>query len=152
VFSLLKKQTTYTIRETCPNIEFDWKKQIIDFDDMLQKIREINDLRKLEAVHHFVASAMPRLFASRRATLAELAIRIEECLRVFDREVMSAPFEYEDPVRMCRAFIDMRISLQTKERAESNFPTCRRSAIKPVARSAASRRAAWTPTHRGSSG
>ena len=40
----------------------------------------------------------------------------------------------------------------SKERARSNFPVCLRYVIEPVAWSAASRRAAWTPAHRKSSG
>ena len=45
-----------------------------------------------------------------------------------------------------------RTSSAGKERAGNNFPVWLRYGIKPVARSAASRRAAWTPTHRKSSG
>ena len=42
--------------------------------------------------------------------------------------------------------------MSDKEQAGNNFPICLSYDIKPVARSAASRRAAWTRMHRKSNG
>ena len=60
-----------------------------------------------------------------------------------DRTGEHGPFDIIGDVHGCCDEIE--------ERAGSNFPVCPRYVIKPVARRAASRRAAWTSTHQASS-
>jgi hypothetical protein len=112
VFSLLRKQGTYKVTETCPGISFNWRQDVLDFDTTLQEINAITDLQRLRAIHSVVSNAFPTLFASRRALLQANRERLEKDLRIFDREVMTAPFHFEDPVLMYKAIREMRIALQ----------------------------------------
>ncbi len=72
----------------------------------------MTDVQHLKAIHSVVSTAFPGLFASRRALLLASRDRLEKDLRLFDREVMSAPHHFEDPVLMYKAIREMRIGLQ----------------------------------------
>jgi hypothetical protein len=112
VFSLIRKQGTYKVTETCPGVSFNWCQDVLDFDTILQEINAITDLQRLRVIHSVVSNAFPALFSSRRALLQSSRDRLEKDLRVFDREVMFAPFHFEDPVLMYKAIREMRIALQ----------------------------------------
>lgn len=112
VFSLVKKQTIYRVTATCPGVSFNWSQDVLDFDTILKEVNTITDDQRLKAIHSVVTKALPALFASRRATLQAARDRLETDLRVFDREVMSAPYRFEDPVEMYRAIREMRLALQ----------------------------------------
>jgi hypothetical protein len=112
VFSLIKKQASYRVTETCPGVSFNWVQDVLDFDTLLQQINAVTDLQQLKAIHSVVIDALPALFASRVTTLQATRDRLEKDLVVFDREVMSAPFHFEDPVLMYKAIREMRIALQ----------------------------------------
>lgn len=112
VFSLVRKQDTYKVTETCPGVSFNWQVDVLDFDTLLQQINAVSDLQRLKSIHSVVCDAFPVLFASRLKTLRALRDRLEKDLVVFDREVMRAPARFEDPVLMYKALREMRIGLQ----------------------------------------
>ena len=112
VFSLLPKQARYKIDKACPNVTFDWRSDIIDFDDTLKQAQDFADLARLRVLHKQITSATPAVFAARRSAINEQVTQLRELMVVFDREVLVAPFRYEDPIFMCQALREIRISLQ----------------------------------------
>jgi hypothetical protein len=110
VFTLTPKQRRYSIRQQTM-FTFDWRKDVLDFDTIMKQARALND-RDLSDLHRAVTAAIPGLFASRQQRLREQIAQIRESRTVFDRLVMRAPFHHEDPVLMCHAIREMRISLQ----------------------------------------
>jgi len=105
VFSLVKKQTTYRVTATCPGVSFNWFQDVLDFDIILKEVHTTTDDQRLKAIYSVVTKALPALFSSRRATLQASRDRLEKDLRIFDREVMSAPYCFEDPVAMYRGYV-----------------------------------------------
>jgi hypothetical protein len=55
---------------------------------------------------------MPAVFAARWLAVQEEVKQLRELLAIFDREVLVALFRYEDPILMCRALREIRVSLQ----------------------------------------
>ncbi|MCO6043329.1 SMEK domain-containing protein [Aeoliella sp. ICT_H6.2] len=112
LFSLLPKQGTYKITETCAGVAFNWRVDVLDFDTLLQEIYGVANLGKIQSIRSVVTSAMPRLFASRRKVLLGLRSHLARDLSIFDRQVMDAPFQHEDPLLMYKAIRQMRVTLQ----------------------------------------
>ena len=112
-FSLVPKQARYAIRGVPAGITFDWKQDILDFDTLLKKIQAADD-NVLVAVHKVVTGAMPRIFGTETQRLNALRSELHACLTLFDRELMRAPFDREDPVEMYKAIRKIRISLQKR--------------------------------------
>lgn len=112
LFSLVPKQTSYTIHATCPGVAFAWRTDVFDFDSLLAEIKNITNSTTLDSIHAFVMKAMPSVFATRAKRLEACCNQLRDNLTVFDRNVMTAAYRYEDPVLMCRAIRQMRITLQ----------------------------------------
>jgi hypothetical protein len=113
VFSLIPGQTSYAVKSTCPGVAFAWEADVLDFDGILRTITNISDLAHLQRIHNFETKSLPTVFATRRAILEASCSQLRENLIVLDREVMWVLECQEDPVLMCRAIRQMRISLQT---------------------------------------
>ena len=111
IFELLPKQSSYAINHSCPGVAFAPRADIIDFDSVLKEVNAVNQSR-LDDVHQVVTRAMPAVFASQRDNFQKQRSQLEKNLTVFDREVMRAPVNYEDPVEMYSAIREMRIDLQ----------------------------------------
>ena len=133
VFSLIPRQTSYAVKSTCPGVVFTWQSDVLDFDGTLRAITNISDLAHLQRIHKFVTTSLPTVFATRRAKIETSCTQLRENLTVFDREVMWALESQEDPVLMCRAIRQMRISLQTSgasrianDIASKNFASARK--------------------------
>lgn len=62
-FSLVKKQDRYTINAACQRIQFDWKDDVLDFDEVIQKVVGITDLKRLARVREYVAASMESIFS-----------------------------------------------------------------------------------------
>lgn len=118
-FSLVPRQGSYKIVNSVPGVSFDWKEDVWDFDSTLKQIQAADD-SKIEAVRKYVRKSLPSIFAAEINRLAALRKELHACQTVFDREVMTAPFNREDPVEMYRAIKQMRITLQ--KRGASRIP------------------------------
>ncbi len=118
-FSLVPRQKTYHTRSAPPGILFDVKKDVLDFDTLLKEIQAATD-GTIAAVHKAVRESMPALFVSEVKRLEALRDELHRCQTIFDREVMRAPFEREDPVEMYKGIREMRISVQ--KRGASQIP------------------------------
>ncbi|MBD3886211.1 SMEK domain-containing protein [Phormidium tenue FACHB-886] len=112
VFSLIPRQTSYTVNSTCPGIVFTWRTDVLDFDGTLKAITNITDSTQLQRVHLLAINAVPAVFATRRTKSQTSCEQLRSNLTVFDREVMWAMECHENPVLMCRAIRKMRITLQ----------------------------------------
>lgn len=66
VFSLVPKQGRYTVNAECPSVPFDWKSDVIDFDDILKQTQLIVDLEHLGRVHRYVVETLPSIFPDRK--------------------------------------------------------------------------------------
>jgi len=111
IFALLGKQGSYAVRDACPGIAFTWKKDVVDFKSTLADVLNATE-PKLTAIHEYVTSELPAVFASRREKYEQIRDQLKENLIVFDRDVMRVADRYEDPVLMCRAIRYMRTTLQ----------------------------------------
>jgi hypothetical protein len=136
VFSLLPKQGSYKISESCPDVAFNWREDILDFDMLLKQISSVTDFQRLTSINVAVKNAMPSLFAMRQNKLEAIRDHLEQDLRIFDRQVMSAPFRFENPLLMYKAIRDMRVSLQkngssriSNELAARNFEAVKKILI-----------------------
>jgi hypothetical protein len=54
VFMLADKQARYTINKQCPGIAFDWRKDILDFNDLYRRISSLGDAAEVERIHRCV--------------------------------------------------------------------------------------------------
>lgn len=132
VFSLIPRQGSYTVHKTCKGVAFAWRTDVLDFDSILREIININDLANLKQVHGIVTKSLPMVFASKRNKLEKICEQVRKSLTVFDREVMWALENQEDPVEMYRAIRQMRTSIQklgalriANEIARNNFTSAR---------------------------
>ena len=66
VFSLVPKQKRYTVGAECPGIKFDWREDILDFDDTVVATSRIADLRHLQRIHECIIEAIPNTFPEYR--------------------------------------------------------------------------------------
>ncbi|MCY7334243.1 MAG: SMEK domain-containing protein [Pseudanabaena sp. CAN_BIN31] len=112
VFSLIPKQGSYSITKKCANVSFNWQSDVLDCESLICQINKVTDLNQLQKIHKVVTSAMPKIFAIRHDTIRELRARLEADLSIFDRQVMDAPFQFEDPLLMYKSICQMRIALQ----------------------------------------
>lgn len=110
VFSLVKKQGKYTLSSVA-GVSFD-KSHIIDFIDII-KIAKSMDGQEFECLHAYIVESFSHLSPDVGLSGAAIKQSISDCLRVLDREVLSAPFRYEDPVLMFRAIVEIRRSLRS---------------------------------------
>jgi tetratricopeptide (TPR) repeat protein len=62
VFLLTPKQERYTVNTKCPGIKFDWRKDVLDFNDVVKAANQIADLHQLRRVHEYIVSAIPSVF------------------------------------------------------------------------------------------
>jgi tetratricopeptide (TPR) repeat protein len=62
VFALTPKQTNYTVNTNCPGIKFDWRNDVLDFNDVVKAASQITDLHQLRKVHEYIVSAIPSVF------------------------------------------------------------------------------------------
>ncbi len=62
VFSLIPKQKRYTVNTKCPGIKFDWRKDVLDFNDVAKAASRIADLHQLRRVQEYIVSAIPSVF------------------------------------------------------------------------------------------
>lgn len=54
IFTLKPKQKRYKINKTCAGINFDWKNDVIDFNDVIQAALNVQDEGKLRKLHSYV--------------------------------------------------------------------------------------------------
>lgn len=59
IFTLKKKQKNYTISVNCPEIEFNWRNHIIDFEDIFIESHKIQDIARLDMLHEYVVYSIP---------------------------------------------------------------------------------------------
>ncbi len=118
-FSLIPRQDNYTIHSVPDGISFNAKDGVLDFDSLQKMIQAANDTTVAE-LHRVVRDAMPTVFAAEVNRLAAMRSELHACQTIFDRELMRAPFNREDPVEMYKAIGEMRISLQ--KRGASRIP------------------------------
>ena len=62
VFLLIPRQRSYTIDSKCPGIKFDWRKDVLDFDEAVKAASRIADLHHLRGVHEYIVGAIPSVF------------------------------------------------------------------------------------------
>ncbi|MFL6310794.1 MAG: SMEK domain-containing protein [Terriglobales bacterium] len=62
VFSLTPRQKRYTVNTKCPGIKFDWRNDVLDFNDVAKAVNQIADLHQLRKVHEYIVSAIPSVF------------------------------------------------------------------------------------------
>lgn len=62
VFLLIPRQKRYTVDTKCRGIKFDWRKDVLDFDDAVKAAGGIADLHHLRGVHEYVVGAIPSVF------------------------------------------------------------------------------------------
>jgi tetratricopeptide (TPR) repeat protein len=74
VFLLIPKQERYTVNATCPGIEFEWRNDVLDFDDVVKSAQSISDLHHLHRVHQYVVNSLPSIFPEYREDLLPLYI------------------------------------------------------------------------------
>lgn len=118
-FTLLEKQGSYTIHNVPSGISFTWKTDVLDFDSVLLQIQAASE-QSIDYVQRVVRKSLPAVFATEINRLATLRTELHACQTIFDREVLVAPFQNEDPVEMYTAIREMRISLQ--QRGASRIP------------------------------
>ena len=78
VFSLIAKQDRYTVNVGCPGIAFDWRKDVLDFNDAIHAAIGIADLRQLHQVHLHVVDAMPSVFPERHAHIPPVHVPVTD--------------------------------------------------------------------------
>ncbi|XZE44052.1 SMEK domain-containing protein [Pirellulaceae bacterium SH467] len=66
VFLLIAKQGQYTVNAVCPGVTFDWRSDVLDFDDATKAAQAISDLQQLHRVHEHVVTSLPSLFPDYR--------------------------------------------------------------------------------------
>jgi tetratricopeptide (TPR) repeat protein len=66
VFLLIPKQERYTVNAVCAGVQFDWRNDVLDFDDAIQAAHGIADLQQLQRVHRHVVHAIPSVFPEHR--------------------------------------------------------------------------------------
>jgi tetratricopeptide (TPR) repeat protein len=74
VFLLIPKQGQYSVNAACPGVEFNWRNDVLDFDDALKSTQAISDLHQLHRVHQHVVNSMPSIFPEYREDLLPLYI------------------------------------------------------------------------------
>lgn len=111
VFSLIKKQRTYKL-SVVANVAFD-EGQIIGFADILRLLKSM-DSEQFQKVYAFITDSFAHLSSDSSIRSDALSKSIVECLQLLDREVLSAPFRFEEPTRMYEAIREIRRSLRTK--------------------------------------
>lgn len=114
VFSLISRQKTYSVSTSAAGVAFLWQQDILDFDLLLREVQNITNAIDLQAVHRVVTSALPKVFSDKRARLAQIRDNLASDISIFDREVMRAPFDQEEPDEMLSAIRETRISLQRR--------------------------------------
>lgn len=62
VFSLVPKQHKYTIKVSCDGVLFDWKKDVLDFNDVVREATKITNLDHLQFVRQQVVDSFPSIF------------------------------------------------------------------------------------------
>jgi tetratricopeptide (TPR) repeat protein len=62
VFSLIPRQKRYTINTKCRGIKFDWRKDVLDFNDAVKAANQVTDLHHLQRLHEYIVSAIPSVF------------------------------------------------------------------------------------------
>jgi tetratricopeptide (TPR) repeat protein len=67
VFLLIPRQKRYTVNAKCPGIKFDWRKDVLDFDDAVKAASRIDDLHHLRGVHKYIVEAIPSVFPEYQA-------------------------------------------------------------------------------------
>lgn len=110
-FSLIPRQSTYAIHSVPTGIRFSEQEDVLDFD-VLQKRIQAAELPAIAAVRAAVVQNMPLIFAAEVNRLTALRTQLHDCQTIFDRDVMRAPFDREDPLEMYRAIRGMRVRLQ----------------------------------------
>lgn len=118
-FTLIPKQDTYSIHSVPNGIAFNWQEDVLDFDLVLKLVNAATDKTIVDVVH-VVRKSLPRVFAAEVDRLAALRLELQACQAIFDREVMRAPFDHEDPAEMYFAIRTMRIEIQ--KRGASRIP------------------------------
>ena len=111
IFSLIPKQGTYALKKNIGSTISFSKENILDFDDVLKKIKASPDDKVLD-VHSYVVSQMPAVFASSRSKMQASRSEITSCLKILNREVLKAPERFEHPIKMFDAIKEIRIDLQ----------------------------------------
>lgn len=66
VFLLIAKQGQYTVNAVCPGVTFDWRSDVLDFDDATKAAQAISDLQQLHRVHEHVITSLPTIFPEYR--------------------------------------------------------------------------------------
>ena len=74
VFSLVPKQNTYTVNDCCEGIQFDWKKDVLDFNDVVKEVTKVSDLDRLKLVQQQVVEAFPMIFPKLEARVPSLTM------------------------------------------------------------------------------
>lgn len=74
VFLLIAKQGHYTVNAECPGITFDWRSDVLDFDDAIRAAQAIGELEQLHRVHQHVVTSLPSIFPEYRAAPLPLNI------------------------------------------------------------------------------
>ena len=69
VFSVTSKQTHYTVNAECPGVAFDWRDDVLDFDDVIKAAQGISDLAQLQRIHQHVVDSLPAIFPARVPSL-----------------------------------------------------------------------------------
>ncbi len=63
VFLLVPRQKRYKIEVECSGVAFDWRDDVLDFDDAVKAANLIDDLSHLQELHEYVVDALPSAFA-----------------------------------------------------------------------------------------
>lgn len=119
VFSLIPKQTSYALIKSDPSIRFD-RNHILDFDHTLKMANGSSD-NSLSEIHKYITMQMPAVFESAHLKQEALRKEIASCLTILDREVLSAPFRFEEPLAMLSAIKEIRTNL--RKVGASRIPT-----------------------------
>lgn len=78
VFSLVPKQNKYTANDCCEGLQFDWKKDVLDFNDVVKEATKISNLDQLKLVRQQVVEAFPSIFPELEARVPSLTLPVTD--------------------------------------------------------------------------
>lgn len=74
VFCLVRKQGKYTVNDRCSGVQFDWRKDVLDFNDVVKEATRLSDLHRLKMVWQQVVESFPSIFPEFQARVPSLTL------------------------------------------------------------------------------
>ncbi|WP_194206712.1 SMEK domain-containing protein [Superficieibacter sp. 1612_C1] len=112
IFMSAGRQSSYSITESCPGVEFS-DKNIISFKDLKRLL--VEDDFKIAKASELIVKALPSIFSETRERYQALLDNIVNVRSLLDRKAFCGHYAIEEPELMLKAYQETRISIQTSK-------------------------------------